>query len=66
MTLILERAIKERIEEAAAGLISVRADGDRARISLPLLYERKRERGRGYGQRRELLRVRLRLWRHGS
>jgi hypothetical protein len=38
MTLILERAIKERIEEAAAGLISVRADGDRARISLPLLY----------------------------
>ena len=38
MTLTLERAIKERIEEAAAGLISVRADGDRARISLPLLY----------------------------
>ena len=38
MTLTLERAIKEKIEEAAAGLISVRADGDRARISLPLLY----------------------------
>jgi hypothetical protein len=38
MTLILERAIKEKIEEAAAGLISVRPDGDRARISLPLLY----------------------------
>ncbi len=38
MTLTLERAITQRIEEAAAGLISVRADGDRARISLPLLY----------------------------
>jgi hypothetical protein len=38
MTLTLERAIKEKIEEAAAGLISVRADGDRARISLPLMY----------------------------
>jgi hypothetical protein len=38
MTLTLDRAVKDKIEEAAAGLIAVRANGDRARISLPLLY----------------------------
>ena len=38
MTLTLDRAVKDKIEEAAAGLVAVRANGDRARISLPLLY----------------------------
>jgi hypothetical protein len=39
MTLtMMDRATKARIEEAIASLVSVRADGNRARITLPLLY----------------------------
>jgi hypothetical protein len=39
MTLTADRTIKAKIEEAVAGLVSVReSGGDRARISLPLLY----------------------------
>ena len=38
MTLTADQTIKAKIEEAVAGLVSVRADGDRVRIALPLLY----------------------------
>ena len=39
MTLTLDRTIKAKIEEAVAGLVSVReSGGDRVRIALPLLY----------------------------
>jgi hypothetical protein len=38
MTLTMDRAVKAKIEEAVADLISARVDGSRARITLPLLY----------------------------
>jgi hypothetical protein len=38
MTLTADQTIKAKIEEAVAGLVSVRANGDRVRIALPLLY----------------------------